>query len=107
MYVNNFPHFIISHGLGTAEEKYFFNTGSTSNTDSTANNFGPKQRVFVTIPRIKPGNPASLAEIVPGDRPNSVLLAPFPNWKTNIVSEDKIHCDSIIVSIFRTHVSEI
>lgn len=62
--------------------------------------------MFVTVPRIKPGNPASLAEVVSGDRPKSVLLSPFPNWKTNIVSEDRLHCDSTIVSVFRTHVSK-
>jgi hypothetical protein len=73
--------------------------GSNSNAAS-------KQRVFVTIPRIKPGNPASLAEIVPGDRANSVLLAPYPNWKANTISEDMINCDDTIVSVFRTKVSE-
>lgn len=62
--------------------------------------------MFVTVPRIKPGNPASIAEIVPGDRPDSVLLAPYPNWKANTVLEDRINCDDTIVSVFRTKVSE-
>lgn len=66
----------------------------------------PKQRVFVTIPRIKPGNPASLAEVVPGDRPGSVLLSPYPSWKANTVVEERVHCDDTIVSVFRTKVSD-
>lgn len=73
--------------------------GSNSNSAS-------KQRVFVTIPRIKPGNPASIAEIVPGDRPDSVLLAPYPNWKANTISEDTVNCDDTIISVFRMKVSE-
>lgn len=84
---------------GTSEQTLYLNSGSTSK-------YAPKKRVFVTIPRIKPGNPASIAEIVPGDRPNSVLLAPYPNWKANTVSEDRINCDDTIVSVFRTKVSE-
>lgn len=72
--------------------------GSNSNSNI-------KKRVFVTVPRIKPGNPASIAEIVPGDRPNSVLLKPYPNWKANTISEDTINCDDTIVSVFRTKVS--
>jgi len=95
IYVNNFT---FSPGLGPSEEKIFFNMGSNSNSVI-------KQRVFVTVPRIKPGNPASVAEIVPGDRPNSVLLAPYPNWKANTISEDTINCDDTIVSVFRTKVS--
>ncbi|XP_001942648.2 protein yellow-like [Acyrthosiphon pisum] len=63
-----------------------------------------KQRVFVTVPRIKPGNPASIAEVVPGDRPSSVLLAPYPNWKVNTISEGTINCDNTIVSVFRTKI---
>jgi len=73
--------------------------GSNSNSAS-------KQRVFVTVPRIKPGNPASIAEIVPGDRSNSVLLAPYPNWKANTISEDTVNCDETIISVFRMKVSE-
>lgn len=83
---------------GTTEEKLYFNTGSTTSSVS-------KQRVFVTVPRIKSGNPASLAEIVPGERQNSVLLAPFPSWKANTVVEDRLNCDDVIVSVFRTKVS--
>lgn len=75
-----------------------------ANVNSNSNHV-PKERVFVTVPRIKPGNPASIAEIVPGDRSNSVLLAPYPNWKANTVSEDTINCDDTIVSVFRTKVS--
>ncbi|VVC35639.1 Hypothetical protein CINCED_3A006747 [Cinara cedri] len=76
---------------------YYGATGSTPNSLT-------KTRVFLTIPRIKPGNPASIAEIVPGNRPNSVLLAPYPNWKANVVSEDKLNCDDTIVSVFRTKI---
>ncbi|XP_060851061.1 protein yellow-like [Rhopalosiphum padi] len=85
---------------GTSEGKLYFNMGSNSNAAS-------KQRVFVTIPRIKPGNPASLAEIVPGDRANSVLLAPYPNWKANTISEDTVNCDDTIVSVFRTKIDHL
>ncbi|XP_026816392.1 protein yellow-like isoform X2 [Rhopalosiphum maidis] len=85
---------------GTSEGKLYFNMGSNSNSAS-------KQRVFVTIPRIKPGNPASLAEIVPGDRANSVLLAPYPNWKANTISEDTVNCDDTIVSVFRTKIDHL
>lgn len=83
--------------LGTSETTLYYNTGSKPSSH-------PKERVFVTIPRIKPGNPASLAEIVPGDQPHSVLLEPYPNWKANTVVEDKLHCDDTIVSVFRTKV---
>jgi len=100
IYVNNFKLFTFSSGLGPSEEKLYFNMGSNSNSAVT------KQRVFVTVPRIKPGNPASIAEVVPGDRPSSVLLAPYPNWKANTISEDMINCDDTIVSVFRTKVSK-
>jgi len=85
---------------GTTEEKLYFNTGSTTSPVS-------KQRVFVTVPRIKSGNPASLAEIVPGERHNSVLLAPFPSWKANTVVEDRLNCDDVIVSVFRTKIDDL
>ncbi|XP_022176747.1 protein yellow-like [Myzus persicae] len=85
---------------GPPEAKIFFNMGSNSNPVI-------KQRVFVTVPRIKPGNPASIAEIVPGDRPSSVLLAPYPNWKANTISEDTINCDDTIVSVFRTKIDHL
>ena len=100
IYVNNFKVFTFSSVLGPSEEKLYFNMGSNSNSAVT------KQRVFVTVPRIKPGNPASIAEVVPGDRPSSVLLAPYPNWKVNTISEGTINCDNTIISVFRTKVSE-
>jgi len=62
--------------------------------------------VFVTVPRIKPGNPASLAEVVPGERHTYVQLAPYPSWKANTVLEDRLNCDDAIVSVFRTKVSD-
>ncbi|XP_025201994.1 protein yellow-like isoform X1 [Melanaphis sacchari] len=82
----------------TSDGKLLLNMGS---------NTAPKQRVFVTIPRIKPGNPASIAEIVPGDSPKSVLLAPYPNWKANTISENKLNCDDTIVSVFRTKIDHL
>lgn len=85
---------------GASEGKLYFNMGSNSNSAS-------KQRVFVTVPRIKPGNPASIAEIVPGDRPNSVLLAPYPNWKANTISEDAVNCDDTIISVFRMKIDHL
>jgi len=97
IYVNNFKHFTFSSGLGPPEDNI-----NGSNSYSTV----IKQRMFVTVPRIKPGNPASISEIVPGDHPNSVLLAPYPNWKANTISEGTINCDETIVSVFRTKVSK-
>lgn len=64
-------------------------------------------RVFVTVPRILPGNPASIAEVVPGHCSDCYLLAPYPDWQTNtILDENHIDCKKTIVSVFRTKVSE-
>lgn len=66
----------------------------------------PKERVFVTVPRTKPGNIATLNELVPGKDPHSPLLKPYPNLKANLVLENQLYCDETIVSVFRTKVNK-
>lgn len=63
------------------------------------------ERLFVTVPRLKTGNPSSLNELVPGNEGDSPLLTPYPNWEANTVLDDQVNCDDTIISVFRTKVS--
>uniref|UniRef100_A0A2S2R7V0 Protein yellow n=1 Tax=Sipha flava TaxID=143950 RepID=A0A2S2R7V0_9HEMI len=66
-----------------------------------------EERVFVTVPRTKPGNIASIAELVRGTNSKSPLLRPFPNRKANLVVENHLNCDDTIVSVFRTKIDHL
>ncbi|XP_050432424.1 protein yellow-like isoform X1 [Adelges cooleyi] len=84
---------------GTSEDRLYFNSGGPGSSL-------PKKRIFVSVPRIKPGNPASLAVLVPEDS-KPPLLAPFPSWKFHFLSEDRPDCDNSIISVFRMKIDDL
>ncbi|XP_067005954.2 protein yellow [Anabrus simplex] len=62
---------------------------------------GKEVRTFITMPRLKPGTPATLAT-VSSDRslsPTEPLLAPYPDWSWHRLNE----CDGL-TSVFRIKV---
>lgn len=53
-----------------------------------------KRRVFVTVPRLKPGVPSTLNEVIeapPGQNGSTHILRPFPSWEMQKVGD----CDAL------------
>ncbi|XP_054282735.1 protein yellow-like [Macrosteles quadrilineatus] len=59
---------------------------------------GEGRKLFVTLPKTKPGTPVTLATVSDLKRNGVTLLQPFPDW-----SWHRGDCDGI-TSVFRTHV---
>ncbi|KAG8262359.1 cuticle pigmentation [Homalodisca vitripennis] len=59
-------------------------------------------KVFVTLPRLKPGVPVTLATVTSQRKNGSNLLAPFPDWPSNAPGR----CDTSFSSVFRIHIDD-
>ncbi|KAG7211981.1 hypothetical protein KM043_011179 [Ampulex compressa] len=60
-----------------------------------------RDKVFITLPKWKPGIPATLATVPKNSKTKSPKLKPYPNWEWNRAD----NCDRL-VSVFRIHVDE-
>lgn len=67
-----------------------------------------KNKLFITVPRYKPGVASSLNYVEIGTE-KSPKLIPYPSWDMNFISEEKensLKDNSSIVSAFRSWVDE-
>jgi len=63
---------------------------------------GRNRKLFVTLPRVRPGVPVTLATVSQRRRNGQYLLAPYPDWPSQ--NRGPGNCGNGITSVFRTHV---
>lgn len=81
------------------QDRILFNSGHINNNQNSVIKSSTKRRVFVSLPRFKPGVPATLATITGQRTEDGNLLAPFPNWE----AQKEGNCNGV-TSVYRMKV---
>lgn len=81
------------------QDRILYNSGHINNNLNSAIRFPTKKRVFVSLPRFKPGVPATLATVTDQRSEDGNLLAPFPNWE----AQKEGNCNGV-TSVYRMKV---